>query len=192
MFKLQQHLPPAVLKHSNSFITSVRHNTLQQHLPPAVLKRVHGQLSTYFNIVSMCCNNTYRLRYWNFSRGRSGGPGGLYVATTPTARGIETVTDLNSLAGKFTCCNNTYRSRYAPKGARQQRSKATMKSAHLKYLNEEKVKQRWWGNSAYRLRYWNLWIVRSRDSFKAMLVSTVPTVYGMRRRVRDSRGAKRR
>ena len=31
-----------------------------------------------------------------------------------------------------------------------------MRSAHLKYLNEEKVKQRWSSNSTYRLRYWNL------------------------------------
>ena len=51
------------------------------------------------------------------------------------------------------CCNSTYRLRYAPKDARPQRSSATMRSAHLKYLNEEKVKQRWWGNSTYRLRY---------------------------------------
>ena len=39
-------------------------------------------------------------------------------------------------------CNSTYRLRYAPKGARQQRSSATMKSAHLKYLNEVRVKQK--------------------------------------------------
>ena len=52
-------------------------------------------------------------------------------------------------------CNSTYRLRYTPKGARQQWSKATMRSAHLKYLNEEKVKRRWWSNSTYRLRYWN-------------------------------------
>ena len=26
---------------------------------------------------------------------------------------------------------------------------------HFSYLNEVKVKQRWWGNSTYRLRYWN-------------------------------------
>jgi len=51
----------------------------------------------------------------------------------------------------------SYRLRYAPQSARQQRSRATMRSAHLKYLNEEKVKPRWWGNSAYRLRYWNHW-----------------------------------
>ena len=55
----------------------------------------------------------------------------------------------------ITRCNSTYRLRYAPKGARQQRSKATMKPAHLKYLSEAKVKQRWLGNSPYCLRYWN-------------------------------------
>ena len=52
-------------------------------------------------------------------------------------------------------CNNTYLLRYAPKGARQQRSKATMRSAHLKCLSKAKVKRRWWSNSTYRLRYWN-------------------------------------
>ena len=35
-----------------------------------------------------------------------------------------------------------YHLRYAPKGARQQRSRATMRSAHLKCLNEVKVKRR--------------------------------------------------
>ena len=47
-------------------------------------------------------------------------------------------------------------------------------------------------NSTYRLRYWNSFI----DTLKAIrfpwLVATVLTVYGMRRRVRDSRGAERR
>ena len=52
-------------------------------------------------------------------------------------------------------CNSTYRLRYAPKGARQQRSQATMRAAHRKYLSEVKVKRRWLGNSSYRLRYWN-------------------------------------
>ena len=42
-----------------------------------------------------------------------------------------------------------YRLRYAQKGARQQRSRATMRSAHLKCLNEVKVIR----DSAYRLRY---------------------------------------
>ena len=39
-------------------------------------------------------------------------------------------------------CNSTYRLRYVKKGVRQQRSKATMRSAYLKYLNEVKVKRR--------------------------------------------------
>ena len=63
-------------------------------------------------------------------------------------------------------CNSTYRSRYAPQGVGQQRSKATMRSAHRKYLSKAKVKQRW--------------------------SAIVLTVYGMRRRVCGSRGAKRR
>ena len=42
----------------------------------------------------------------------------------------------------LTSCNSTYRLRYAPKGARPQRRKATIRSAHLKYLNEVKVKRR--------------------------------------------------
>ena len=38
-------------------------------------------------------------------------------------------------------CNSTYRSRYAPKGARQQRRKATMRPAHLlPELREGKTK----------------------------------------------------
>ena len=86
---------------------------LQQHLPLAVLK-----LSTS----NLGADNTR-------------------VATTPTARGIETLGSSSPITALLSC-NNTYRLRYAPKGARQQRSKATMRSAHLKYLNEVKVKQR--------------------------------------------------
>ena len=52
------------------------------------------------------------------------------VATVLTVHGIETdilvITFL--LTGR---CNSTYRLRYAPKGARRQRSKAMMRSAHL-------------------------------------------------------------
>ena len=74
-----------------------------------------------------CCNSPYRLRYWNV-------PGRRLPASTWG-------------------CNSVYRSRYAPQSARQQRSRATMRSAHLKYLSKAKVKQRWWGNSPYCLRY---------------------------------------
>ena len=87
------------------------------------------------------------------------------VATAPTVYGIETLkwnrwvyyiysllqqhlpfTVLKPCLVSFVIllrksCNSTYRSRYAPKGARQQRNKATMRSAHLKYLNAEKAKR---------------------------------------------------
>ena len=64
------------------------------------------------------------------------------VATVLTVYGIETDYDRIVHPYCLLSCNSTYRLRYAPKGARQQRSKATMRSAHLKYLNEVKVKQR--------------------------------------------------
>ena len=54
------------------------------------------------------CNSAYRLRYWN--------------ATLEAA--LAKSLDFNS-------CNSAYRLQYATKGARQQRSKATMRSAHL-------------------------------------------------------------
>ena len=89
---------------------------LQQHLPPAVLKHFLAS-----DAEAMA----------------------LQVATTPTACGIETISQYHNMtAFIIERCNNTYRLRYAPKGARQQRSKATMKSARLKYLSEARVKQR--------------------------------------------------
>ena len=161
----------------------------QQYLPFTVLKLVKN---SHDNSNALRCNSSYRLRYWNSSRPLKP----LYLAD---------------------CCNSTYRLRYAPKGARQQRSSATMRSAHLKCLSKAKVKQKWWSNSAYRSRYWNIslmplppsdatWACCNSDyrswywnlsssSWGSMLnnsVATAPTVYGMRRRVRDSRGAKRR
>ena len=39
-------------------------------------------------------------------------------------------------------CNSTYRLRYAPQSVRQQRSEATMRPTHCKYLSKAKVKQR--------------------------------------------------
>ena len=163
---------------------------------------------------SACCNSTYRSRYWNNWLATLF-PLFDVFATVLTVYGIETrglslERDGDNFALQqclpFTvlkhcymclewsprkCCNSTYRLRYAPKSARQQRSKATMKSAHRKYLNEEKVKWRWSSNSTYRLRYWNRFLVVGFQ-FVPLRVATAPTVYGMRRRVRDSRGAKRR
>ena len=45
-------------------------------------------------------------------------------------------------------------------------------------------------NSTYRLRYWNRLFLTNKSNAK--IIAIVPTVYGMRRRVRGSRGAKRR
>ena len=65
------------------------------------------------------------------------------VATALTVYGIET--SLRKRGEKIMnteCCNSPYRLRYAPQGAREQRSKATMKSAYLKYLIEARIKRR--------------------------------------------------
>ena len=75
------------------------------------------------------------------------------VEIVSTVYGIETSQYCHICQHHVLCCNSTYRLRYAPKGARQQRSSATMRSIHLKYLNEVKVKRSWLGNSPYRLRY---------------------------------------
>ena len=89
------------------------------------------------------------------------------VATAPTVYGIETYDceclechplmlqhclpfsvlkqcahNIKGFTNIMDSCNSPYRLRYAPKGARQQRSKATMRSAHLKYLSKAKVKQK--------------------------------------------------
>ena len=55
----------------------------------------------------------------------------LDVATVPTACGIETHQNQGKDFHNPYRCNSAYRLRYATKGARQQRSKATMRSAHL-------------------------------------------------------------
>ena len=101
---------------------------LQQYLPLAVLKRdTNWGITALYNI----------------------------VATVLTACGIETIlnfcglidfddllqqylplavlklVDVDEFVVIIVSCNSTYRLRYATKGARQQRSKATMRSAHL-------------------------------------------------------------
>ena len=86
---------------------------LQQHLPLAVLKRIteatiiinislrcnNTYRSRYWNDSTMSvlkeypgarCNNTYRSRYWNAATIIITKPKIKLVATTPTARGIET------------------------------------------------------------------------------------------------------
>ena len=132
-------------------ISPVLISTLQQLLPFTVLKHT-WHISSCHCIVS--CNSTYRLRYWNrvptISRTRED----LLLQQSLPFTVLKPLFPISKDLSIFGC-NSAYRLQYAQKGARQQRSKATMRSAHLKYLNEEKVKQRWWGNSTYRLWYWN-------------------------------------
>ena len=131
-----------------------------------------------------CCNNTYRLRYWNINwlpriweglaascnntyRLRYAPKGVRQQRSKATMRPTHCLpersegktkvirqqylsfTVLKLLTDNFrhiktsNCCNNTYRLRYAPQSVRQQRSKATIRPTHCKYLNEVKVKQRW-------------------------------------------------
>ena len=100
---LQQYLPFTVLKLTT--VNSHRHvQSLQQYLPFTVLKHADSALTIR---AASRCNSTYRLRYWN---------------RVPTIS--RTREDLLS-------CNSTYRLRYATKGARQQRSEETMRTAHL-------------------------------------------------------------
>ena len=132
-----------------------------------------------FDVHFTRCNSAYRLWYWNSSNS-------IYchsfllllyqhlpftvlkhflvrdftnqveVATAPTVYGIEIYCFHLSGGIPFLSCNRTYRLRYELHSVRQQRSKATMRLTHCKYQNEVRVKQRWCGNSAYCLRYWNL------------------------------------
>ena len=62
--RLQQYLPLAVLKRSEDEPVSYEHRPLQQYLPLAVLKL--ASLMIIFSSL-LCCNSTYRLRYWNES-----------------------------------------------------------------------------------------------------------------------------
>ena len=84
--------------------------------------------------------------------------------------------------------NSTYRLRYAPKSVRQQRSSVTMRSALLlPERSEGKTK-------VIRQQYLPFTVLKRAIHQSPLMVSInlVATAYGMRRRVRDSRGAKRR
>ena len=78
---------------------------LQQYLPLAVLKQSHTT-NDQANFISV-------------------------VATVLTACGIETIEAYMDELQTPSRCNSAYRLRYATKGARQQRSEATMRPAHL-------------------------------------------------------------
>ena len=100
---LQQYLPFTVLKLSGDLFR-LDFAKLQQYLPLAVLKRSH---------VALRFRNVDELQQ--------------YLPLTVLKHFHVT---FQLWSDKF-CCNSTYRLRYATKGARQQRSKATMRSAHL-------------------------------------------------------------
>ena len=79
----------------------------KQYLLFTVLKRYNSTIGTFTRKIQNY-NSIYRLRYWN-----------TCLFNYSTARFVD-----------FSC-NTTYRLRYAPQSVRQQRRRATMRSAHL-------------------------------------------------------------
>ena len=135
-------------------------------------------------------NRIYRLRYWNWSE-----PPWLilknsllqqYLPFTVCAEGCETAEEQS---------DDEVRTSQVPE--RREGKTKVIKQQYLPFtvlklrtnireaVNFESC------NSTYRLRYWNAVIIGSHF-FIIFLVATSPTACGMRRRVRDSRGAKRR
>ena len=142
------------------------------------------------------CNSAYRLRYWNFFNQCMFAPE-KFVATVLTVYGIETA---KNYGYEFFLlrCNSAYRLRYwnsnipltgrlemlalqqcLPFTVLKLTSNTTSTCTTISSCN-----------SAYRLRYWN---TPSGTTISKPLnsVATALTVYGMRRRVRGSREAKR-
>ena len=130
--QLQQHLPLAVLKPKYYDKDNVFFHKLQQHLPLAVLKLAIYLISFQNPIISKLQQHL---------------PPAVCVAECEAAEErsddeARTSQVPERREGKTKAISNsTYCLRYAPKGARQQRSKATMRSAHRKYLSEAKIKQ---------------------------------------------------
>ena len=150
---LQQCLPLAVLKLATRALVFIM---LTPSCNSAYRLR-YWNLSVPFSISNSMqgCNSAYRLRYWNASNLSARASASallqqclplavlkptlqsfsvtpiLIVATVLTACGIETRTNPQNPPAPTMRCNSTYRLRYATKGARQQRSKATMRPAHL-------------------------------------------------------------
>ena len=85
---LQQHLPFTVLKLTLRVLLSSIIKRLQQHLPFTVLKQSRFNTKRFYSL--LCCNSTYRLRYWNLHMaGRRNA--NVWVATALTVYGIETL-----------------------------------------------------------------------------------------------------
>ena len=145
---------------SNKKITSEFFSPLQQHLPLAVLKLTDA---THSRVHPLCCNNTYRLRYWN---------------TMSTVLLFQLISALQqhlplavlkhstvTFAMYFGVvrCNNTYR---------------------LRYWNCTLTVARIWRrrlrccNNTYRLRYWND-TTKGYQKDKICCVATTPTACGI-------------
>ena len=82
---------------------------LQQYLPFTVLKH-HCWYDVVHAFLVLCCNSTYRLRYWNSMPAAT--ITSLFVATVLTVYGIETPRAIWYFVMFFICCNSTYRLRY--------------------------------------------------------------------------------
>ena len=157
---------------------------LQQYLPLTVLKPSKWR---EIDSLSICCNSTYRLRYWNvIILAISTISDAIFVATVPTVYGIETSIFLQQERHRiFQCCNSTYRLRYWNGVSKQLdylEDKVSCNSTYrLRYWNHQlladKYKPSFEGcNSTYRLRYWNKFIPFPLTMTE---VATVPTVYGI-------------
>ena len=172
---LQQYLPFTVLKR-NILITF---SFFKECISVATVLTVYGietfKQETNSKMKLSCCNSTYRLRYWNHLLRHQ-----IYLLV-------------------YYSCNSTYRLRYWNHSKLQAFLMRRLEVATvLTVYGIETLKLKilflwmWFGscNSAYRLRYWNL--KRLITKTNNVNVATVLTACGMRRRVRDSRGAKRR
>ena len=110
-------------------------NQLQQYLPLAVLKRFCRQHRVLPHLIS--CNSTYRLRYWNLSRGLPTAQFNQGCNSTYRLRYWNIISTFLVLGKACDRCNSTYRLRYW-----------NTKSVPLTSPSPG-------CNSTYRLRYWN-------------------------------------
>ena len=139
---------------------------------------------------SWSCNSSYRLRYWNYHINS------LWIYPLATLQQLLPFTVLKRIQSgqllshvkslqqllPFTVCAEGCETA-------EEQSDDEVRTSQVPERSEGKT--RVIRDSAYRLRYWNIGCTRlSLANFA--IVATVLTVYGMRRRVRDSRESKRR
>ena len=124
---LQQYLPFTVLKQCPHLIEYKEYETLQQYLPFTVLKpdMTHSaysvlELQQYLLFTVLKPFSTSMEFHFQSKELQQ------YLPFTV----LKLICTTIHLLKEFSC-NSIYRLRYATKGARQQRSKATMRTAHL-------------------------------------------------------------